>query len=249
MPALYRRWVLPKRARAAGTAFVLTLVCAAVLATPAPGAVLGKSNSVKVEFRSVTPIDVEAPSCSSPATGSMTLAPARADVSKAFGITVAKPKVGDLDQNDFARATSVGVADQTITVTSVVNQPSQCTEAGGWKARFVPDILYARRVQVRVRPDLDRKAAKLRPRSFRIFDMDTLRRVRWKSFGGKTARGSAKYRSGVPGCAPRGCPGHNRRVKLRLRRVRRCQSSGILEYTQLDLIYRGRVVLPVRVHC
>jgi hypothetical protein len=228
---------------------MLTLLCAAVLAAPAPGAGLGKTNSIKVEFRSVAPIEVQAPSCSSPATGAVTLAPPRRDVSKAFGITVLKPKVGDLDDNDFARVTTVQVSDQTITVTSVVNQPSQCTGSGGWKARFKPDIVYARRVQVRVRPDLDKKPAKLRPRSMRIFDMDTLRRIRWKRFGGKTASGTAKYRSGVPGCAPKGCPGHNRRVKLRLRRVRRCQDSGILEYTQLDVIFRGRVVLPVRVHC
>jgi hypothetical protein len=38
-------------------------------------------------------------------------------------------------------------------------------------------------------------------------------------------------------------------VKVRLRRVRRCQDSGILEYTQMDLTYRGRVALDVRIHC
>lgn len=245
----YGRTALTKRARAAWTAFMLVWLCTAVLAAPAPGARLGKSNSIKVEFRSVAPIEAEATSCGSTATGSVTLAPARRGVSKAFGITVVKPKVGDLDENDFARATSVQVSDQTITVTMVVNQPSQCTGPGGWKARFEPDIVYARRVQVRLRPDADRKPAKLRPRSMRIFDMDTLRGIRWKRFGGKTGSGTARYRSGVPGCTPKNCPGHNRRVKLRLRRVRRCQDSGILEYTQLEIIFRGRLVLPVRIHC
>lgn len=229
---------------------MLTLACAVALASPASGAKLGKGNSVKTEFRSVAPIEVQAPSCGAEGTGSITLAPPRRGVSKAFGITVAKPKVGDLDPNGFARATVVGVSDQTIAVTAVVNQPGQCTGPGGWKVSFEPDIVYARWVQVKLRPDADRKAAKLRPRSMRIFGMDTLKRIRWKRFGGKTGSGTGRYRSGVPGCAPTGgCPAHNKRVKLRVRRVRRCQDSGILEYTQLDLIYRGRVALDVRIHC
>jgi hypothetical protein len=229
---------------------MLTLACAVVLAPPASGAKLGRGNAVKTEFRSVTPIEVKGPSCGAAGTGSTTLAPPRRGVSKAFGITVSKPKVGDLDGNGFSRTTAVGVSDQTIAVTAVVNQPSQCTFTGEWTTTFDPDIIYARWVQVKLRPDADRKAAKLRPRSMRIFGMDTLKRIRWKRFGGKTGSGSGRYRSGVPGCAPTGgCPAHNKRVRLRVRRVRRCQDSGILEYTQLDLIYRGRVALDVRIHC
>jgi hypothetical protein len=228
---------------------MLTVVCGALVAAPA-GAKLGKSNSVRAEFRSTAPIDVRAASCGAAGTGSITLAPPRRDVSEAYGITVAKPKVGDLDDNDFARATQVQVSDQTIAVTAVVNQPSQCMDPGGWRATFQPDILYARRVQVRLRPDADRKPAKLKPRSMRIFGMDTLKRIRWKRFGGKTGSGSGRYRSGVRGCARTGgCPAHNKRVKIRLRRVRRCQDSGLLEYTQMDLIYRRRLALDVRIHC
>ena len=148
-------------------------------------------------------------------------------MSKAYGITVTKPKVGDLDQDGFSRATAVGVTDQTITVTAVC-RPGQCTVPGGWKADFDPDIVYSRRVQVKLRPDADRKPAKLKPRSMRIFGMDTLKRIRWKRFGGKTGSGTGHYRSGVKGCPTGGCPANNKRVKMRVRRVRRCQDSGIL---------------------
>jgi hypothetical protein len=227
---------------------MLTLACAITLASPAWGAKLGKGNSVKDEFRSVTPITVNGSSCSAAGTGSTTLAPPRKGVSKAYGITVAKPKVGDLDRDGFARATAVRVTDQTITVTAVVADPAQCT-VPPWAVTFDPDIVYARRVQVRLRPDARFKPAKLRPRSMRLFDMDTLKRIRWKRFGGKTGSGSGRYHSGVRGCTPLVCPGNNKRVKVRLRRVRRCQDSGILEYTQMDLTYRGRVALDVRIHC
>ena len=67
------------------------MACAAVLAAPAPGAKLGRTNSVKAEFRSVAPIEVQAPSCGAAGTGSVTLAPPRRGISKAYAITVAKP--------------------------------------------------------------------------------------------------------------------------------------------------------------
>jgi hypothetical protein len=239
---------VPLTTRLGRPALMLTLACAVTLGSPAWGAKLGKGNSVRDEFRSVAPITVKGPSCGSGGSGSTTLAPARKGVSKAYGITVAKPKVGDLDENGFARVSAVRVSDQTIIVDAVVNQPSQCTFTGEWTTTFDPDITYARRVQVKLRPDADRKPAKLRPRSMRIFGMDTLKRIRWKRFGGKTGSGTGHYRSGVRGCRS-ACPGNNKRVKVRLRRVRRCQDSGILEYTQMDLIYRGRKALDVRIHC
>ena len=140
------------------------------------------------------------------------------------------------------------VTDQTITITATVADPAQCT-GPQWSTVFDPVIDYDRRVQVRLRPDARLKPAKLRPRSMRIFGTDTLKRIRWKRFGGKTGSGSGRYHNGVRGCTPLVCPGNNKRVKVRLRRVRRCQDSGILEYTQMDLIYRGRVALDVRIHC
>ena len=226
---------------------MLTLACAITLASPAWGAKLGKGNSVKDEFLSTRSFNVTGPRCDAAGTGSTTLAPPRKGESKAYAIRVTKPKVGDLDRDGFARVTAVRVTDQTVTVTAVVADRAQCT-VPAWTAVFDPEIDYARRVQVRLRPDARLKPAKLRPRSMRIFDADTLKRIRWKRFGGKTGSGTGHYRSGVPGCTTF-CPGNNKRVKVRLRRVRRCPDSGILEYTQLDLIYRGRKALDVRIHC
>ena len=177
---------------------------------PAPGAKLTKRNSISAEFLVATSFELNGVGCGSTATNSVTVAKARKGVSKAFGFRVRKPKVGDTD--GYVRVTAVQVSDQTTTVTAVADA-AQCTaQASGppaqeaWSATFAPDISFFRRIQVRLRPDADRKAAKLRPRSMRIFDMDTLRRIRWKSFGGKTGRGTAKYRSGVRGCYPGDAP-------------------------------------------
>ena len=190
---------------------MLTLACALVLAAPAPGATLTKRNSISAEFLVATSFELNGVGCGSTATNSVTVAKARKGVSKAFGFRVRKPKVGDTD--GYVRVTAVQVSDQTTTVTAVADA-AQCTaQASGppaqeaWSATFAPDISFFRRIQVRLRPDADRKAAKLRPRSMRIFDMDTLRRIRWKSFGGKIGRGTAKYRSGVRGVLiPQGMP-------------------------------------------
>ena len=189
---------------------MLTLACALVLAAPAPGATLTKRNSISAEFLVATSFELNGVGCGSTATNSVTVAKARRGVSKAFGFKVEKAKVGDTD--GYVRVTAVQVSDQTTTVTAVADA-AQCTaQASGppaqeaWSATFAPDISFFRRIQVRLRPDADRKAAKLRPRSMRIFDMDTLRRIRWKSFGGKIGRGTAKYRSGSAGAIPGDAP-------------------------------------------
>lgn len=227
---------------------MITVACVLVLAAPAPGAGLGKRNSIKVEFLSIKPFDIAGTGCGSTAAGSVTLAAPPKGVSKAFAFKIVKPKVGDRD--GYVRVTAVQVFDQTITVTAVADAAECPAQASGppaqepWSARFAPDISFTRRVQARLRPDADKKRPKLAPRSMRLFSGDTLRRIRWKGFGGKSATGTARYRVHIPGqrCTPKICLGHNGRVKIRLRRVRRCGPYGLWEYTRLAVIFRGRML-------
>lgn len=230
---------------------MLTLLCAAVIAPLEAGAALGPKNSIVVKFGSVTPIEAAGIGCGSTATGTLTLPPARRGVSRAFGIKVVEPKVGDRDQNGNVRATDVRVSGSTITVAMVADSPALCTAESDtppaereWVARFRPDILFDRRVQARVRADARRKTAKLRPRSMRFQSGDVLRRIRWTRFGGKTATGVARYRANYPGirCTPKLCRGHNSRAKIKAYRVRRCPDTGHLEYTRLTVTFRDGLI-------
>jgi hypothetical protein len=198
------------------------------VALPASGAKLGKSNSVPIEFLSVKPFELAGSGCGSSATGSVTLAKPPKGVSKAYAFKIVKPKVGDRD--GFVRVTGVAVNDQTISVTAVA-ELAECTAQsadGSWSARFDPDISFTRRVQGRVRPDLDRKRPVLKPRKLRIPGGGTLKGIRWKSYGGKTASGTATYNDELPGT-------RTRRVKIKLLRIRRCPPYGLFEYTTLKI--------------
>lgn len=179
---------------------MLTLVCGATLAGPAVGAGLTDRNSVRLEFLSVKEFDVVGTGCGASGTGSVTLAAPPRGVSKAFAFKVVKPKVGARD--GYVRVTAVQVTGQTITVTAVADAAECAAQSTGppaqtaWSARFDPDISFTRRVQARLRAS-EKKAPKLGPpKSIRLGTGDTLKGIRWKGFGGKTAtaKGSSRIR-------------------------------------------------------
>ena len=142
-------------------------------------------------------------------------------------------------ESGYVRVTAVTVAGQTITITATADAARCTAEATRppaeetWGATFPPEIRFARRVQARVDPVLIFDKAKppaLRPRRVRFNPNETLRGIRWRRFGGRTARGVGRYRlNGYPGCNPRRCPGirralrlNRRRMTLSLSRVKRC---------------------------
>ena len=225
---------------------MVTLACAVLIAAPALGAKLTKRNSVSAEFLLATSFQLNGVGCGSTATNSVTAAKATRGVSKAFRFGVRKPKVGDTD--GYVRVTEVAVNDQTVTVTAVADA-AQCTaQAGGppaqerWVATFAPDISFFRRIQARVRPDLLRKRPVLKPRKLRLGGTETLKRIRWKRYGGKTASGTATYDENLPGV-------RIKRVKISLRRVRRCLDFGLFEYTTLKIVHRGRTLVETGKTC
>lgn len=219
---------------------MLTLACALVLAAPAPGAKLTKRNSISAEFLLATPFDLNGVGCGASATNSVTAAKPVKGVSKAFGFEVRKPKVGD--REGYVRVSGVAVKDQTVTVTAVADA-AQCTaQATGppaqeaWSATFAPDISFFRRIQARVRPDVSIKRPVLKPRRLRLPGTETLKRIRWKRYGGRTATGTATYDENLPGV-------NIKRVRITLRRIRRCLDFGLFEYTSLKIVHRGRTLV------
>jgi len=233
------------------TTLVLGLGCAALLAPLDAGAAFTRSNSVKFTFTSLQPIEAGGIGCGSTAMGTFTPPPGRSDISNAFGLEVLKPKVGDRDNSRTARATDVAVSGSTATITMVADGAEVCTAESetppaqrSWSARFFPNIVYDRRIHVRLRPDEGSKRGKLRPRDMRFRTGDTLRRIRWKRFGGKTAIGTARYRANYPGtrCTPKLCRGHGSLAKIKAYRVGRCTDTGDFEYTRLKVTFRGGLI-------
>jgi len=236
------------------TALVLGLWCVALLAPAHAGAAFTSSNSVKFTFRSLEPIEAEGTGCGSTATGTFTPPPGRGDISDAFGLEVLQPKVGDRDSTRKARATGVGVSGSTASITMVADGAEVCSAESEtselppaqrpWSASFYPNILYDRRVHVRLRPGSRSKRGKLRPRNMRFETGDTLRGIRWKRFGGKTAIGTAKYRANFPGtrCTPKLCRGHGSRAKIKAYKVGRCGDTGDFEYTRMTVTFRGGLI-------
>ena len=235
------------------TAVALTLAGALGLIGPAAAQKLGKSNSFRQEFRSTDSFNVRGVGCGNSSSDTITLPPPLKGTSSAYDIRVRSPVVGS--ESGYVRVTAVAVKDQSITITATADAVRCAAEASGppaeegWQAGFSPDIRYARRVQARVDPVLIFDQAKppaLRPRRLRFNPNETVRGIRWKRFGGRTARGVGRYRlNGNPGCNPQRCPGlreplrlNGRRMTVTLSRVKRC--GGVLKYTRFRLSYRGK---------
>lgn len=242
---------------------MLALLSAIAVVAPALAQTLGTSNSLRQEFRSTgRSIEVSGVGCGTSSSGSLTLDKAGRGQSKAYDLRVRRPAVGNRD--GFVRVTGVSVNDQTITVTAVADNAECTAEASGppaqerWRGIFSdPDISFFRRVQVRMQRSLISHEAKppvLRPRRMRLNFEESLRRIRWKRFGGRTATGTATYRLRIPrGCNPRRCPGlkrslalNGRRMTVKLSRVKRCPT---LEYTRVRVIYRGKTFIPTGTFC
>jgi len=244
---------LPRAARIASVLLVLSGVAAVA---PALGQTLGASDSVREDFRStIRSIAVNGVGCGTSSTGTLTLDRPLRGQSKAYGITVRRPTVGTRDED--VRVTAVRVADQSIVVTATAD-PGQCTlDEDRWSANFAADVRFARRVQARMQRSLifdEAGTPRLRPSRIRLNPDESMRRIRWKQFGGPTATGTGTYRLRVPrGCNRRRCPGlrrslalNGRRMTVKLSRVKRCPA---LEYTRVQVIYRGKVEIPTGTFC
>jgi hypothetical protein len=243
-------------ARAACVASLLLVLTGVPMAAPALGQTLGPSDSVREDFRStIRFVAVNGVGCGTSSTGTLTLDSPLRGQSKAYGITVRRPTVGDRDGG--VSVTAVRVADQSVLVTATAD-PGQCDlDEGRWSARFGADVSFARRVQIRMQRSLIfQEAGKplLRPSRIRLNAEESMRRIRWKHFGGPTATGTGTYRLKVPrGCNARRCPGlrrslalNGRRMTVKLSRAKRCPT---LEYTRGRVTYRGKVWIPTGTFC
>jgi hypothetical protein len=105
-----------------------------------------------------------------------------------------------------------------------------------WSWDFESRIAFRERVSARYWSGHQPKL-KTRPRSATIRDFATIRKIRWRTFGGRKAIGFGRFRAAEPpgfDCTPRTCAGHGQRFKVVLSRPSRCADWG-------EAVWYGRI--------
>jgi hypothetical protein len=144
-------------------------------------------------------------------------------------VQVRKPKVGDTTLD--SRLTEAAVVGTSVRFTAVGEGAEICDPAAGpdppsvrpWSAAYDYDIAFRERVSARY-VSLKGKL-KTRPRSVPIRFVATVRKIRWRTFGGRKAIGFGRMAVDEPPgftCTRRTCPGHGERFKVVLSRPSRC---------------------------
>jgi hypothetical protein len=104
-----------------------------------------------------------------------------------------------------------------------------------WSGVYDYDIAF--RARVRARYWALTGKLRTRPRSVAIRYIATVRKIRWRRFGGRKAVGFGRMVvDSPPGftCTRRTCPGHGERFKVMLSRPSRCADNG-------EAVWYGRV--------
>jgi hypothetical protein len=152
------------------------------------------------------------------------------------------PKVGDTSPE--SRLTEAAIGGPSVRFTAVGDGPSICDPAADpdvppsrrpWSGAFDSEIAFRERVSARYWSPTGK--LKTRPRSVTIRFVATVRKLRWRAFGGRKAVGFGRLRvSEPPGfhCNRRTCTGHGDRFKVVLSRPSRCADNG-------DAVWYGRV--------
>jgi hypothetical protein len=169
----------------------------------------------------------------------------------ATDVRVRAPKVGDTALD--ARLTEAAVAGASVRFTAVGDGPVICDPAEDpsvppsrrpWSGAFASRIAFRERVSARYwsghQPRL-----RTRPRSVTIRFVATVRKIRWRTFGGRKAIGFGRMRVDEPpgfDCTRRTCPGHGRRFKVVLSRPSRCADwDDAVWYGRIAFVTTGRV--------
>lgn len=233
-------------------AFAVAVAIAALAAFPA-AAKLDSSNSILAGFRLVDTAGVAGVGCGTSASQTVALPTGIQDP------RVVRPKVGDTAGD--ARVTAVAIEGAVVRVTAVGDSPFVCDPAEDpdvppaerrWRGDFTVEANYNRRVQVLAWLE-NRRGTSLRtgarPRKLHLVFRGTLVNIRWRSFGGKKARGTGTWRPQLLNgrlCPRRNCPDQGMRTHIELTRPSICADvGGKIYYGRVTLINTRRVgVLP-----
>jgi hypothetical protein len=177
----------------------------------------------------------------------------------ATDVRVRAPDVGDTALD--ARLTEATVLGASVRFTAVGDGPVICDPAEDpavppsqrpWSGEFGSRITFRERVSARYWSGRDPKL-RTRPRSVAIHFVASVRKIRWRTFGGRRAIGFGRLRADAPPgftCTRRKCPGHGRRFKVVLSRPSRCADWGdsvwydriaFVTTTRVGVIRPGRV--------
>ena len=204
--------------RAIGLAVVLAVACPGVAAG---GTLIAKSERFDAVF-------IEGVGCGIAASTVVSLPPTSTD------IRVRSPEVGDTTPE--SRLTEAAVAGPSVRFTAVgdgdficdpAEDPSVPPSARPWSGSFDTDITFRERVSARYWSGTGK--LKTRPRAVAIRFVAKVRKLRWRTFGGRKAIGFGRLRVDEPpgfNCTRRTCPGHGTRFKVVLSRPSRCADNG-----------------------
>lgn len=212
--------------RAIGLALVLAAGCPGVAAA---GSLVARSERTGT-------VKIEGVGCGVAASSVLALPPSATDV------RVRAPKVGDTSLD--SQLTEAAVAGASVRFTAVGAGDFICDPAEDpdppstrpWTGMYDYDIAFRERVSARYWSGFSQKL-KTRPRSVAIQFVATVRKIRWRRFGGREAVGFGRMVvDSPPGftCTRRKCPGHGRRFKVVLSRPSRCADNG-------DAVWYGRI--------
>jgi hypothetical protein len=156
-------------------------------------------------------------------------------------VQVREPKVGDTTPE--SRLTEVAAAGASVRFTAVGDGPFICDQGDDpdppslrpWNGLYDYDIAFRERVSARYW-SLTGKL-RTRPRAVTIRYIATVRKIRWRRFGGRKAVGFGRMVVDEPPgftCTRRTCPGHGERFKVLLSRPNRCADNR-------EAVWYGRV--------
>ena len=165
-------------------------------------------------------------------------------------VQVREPKVGDTTLD--SRLTEAAVEGTSVRLAAVGEGTEICDPAADpdppsvrpWSGMYDYEIAFRERVSSRYVSPAGK--LKTRPRSVTIRYVATVRKIRWRSFGGRKAVGFGRMAVDEPPgftCTRQTCPGHGERFKVLLSRPSRCADFGEdVWYGKVTFITTKRIV-------
>jgi hypothetical protein len=205
---------------------------ALVLPVSAVAAKLTEKNSVTVKYFDKGMIGFDGKGCNVPKQSStpVDLEPG------AINVQVVTPKVGD--RNGDARITAISVGANAVTFTAVADGAELCGPKPDyveppaereWAGSFPLYLRESLKLRTRYRVERHIKDIKTvsKPSKIKLPGLGTISRIRWKSFGGRTAVGTGRLKFPARDhCNPRKCLGHNGRFRITLTKPSFCRDIG-----------------------
>jgi hypothetical protein len=228
---------------------LVAVVSVGASASAAPPVTPGKPVAAPQVVRDV--LEIKGVGCGVPASSSLALPP------NVFGVQVQRPKVGAKDVQ--AHITKVVSTPNAVTFTAVADSDAICDPdrdptppaSRRWSAEFEVEVAMKRRVVVAARADwLPRGGYLVHPRvvglssGAGLAQTDTVRDVRWNSFGGRKAVGFGVFKARRFFCpSPSRCiPQHNQPVRVELTLPTYCTGTNVVTSRGArDFVFYGKV--------